>query len=623
MASVTNSFSWQAGLSFIMAAEGDSGGGGGRKKMTYSELQAALSDGHRQTTVAALKAALAESPDSAKSVSPPQKVQRISAASSNEVNLDNVGAVKDVSSADDQQNPENFILAPAGSSDVVIMPNLVGLAGYDHLKDLTYDEFENDLISKPAVVAAPAMITTPLAVVAAPAMITTPLAVVAAPAPLAAAAAAAADDNTTTDQESYFAQSLSTILSQIGSDSVLLQNTFTGQGISTFVPKKVELFTLNISRVAEAAKKNAVVECRITTNFDPQGVFISKTLELRITARLKLSKDEKTKGTGAEDIISITDDRLGRLFRDQNFVRLSSEGFLWATDFCYVFRVADLPQYICRLASKSGATITMEIVESGDIASVISAFTSDVAMRGCILAMCKPSKGARNAKFALFHPRTGDGTKVPRILKMHADRVYTFTEIPNDGREITGDMINDSIGNIYVALYNKCSIVVIQHHVARGFVVLWGSTTGDTKIKNIGRIKGAEANPATSDLVTRIDIKNTTGTIDGIFPVCQNVNIDAVTARFLIRVKKNVQPPQPTAAAAADVAVASAAETSAANAAEGMVKEYVLEITPQRSTGSGTGFGQKILVSRSENFSVVNESFLLIKDAFDYMLKNP
>jgi hypothetical protein len=572
-----------------MAAEGGGGGGGGRKKMTFSEMQAACFDCHRQTNVAALKVTLAEPPGPDKSVSPPQKVQRISAASSNEVNLDNVGAVQDVSSADDQQNPENFMLAQAGSSDVDIMSNTAGLAVYDHLQGLTYGEFK-DLISSPV-------------------------------------AAAAADDNTTTAQESRFAQILSTTLSQIGGNSVLLQNTFAGQGISAVVPEKVELFTefftLNISRVAEASKKNAVLKCRITTNFDPQGAFISKTLELSITARLKLSKDENTKGTGAEDIISITDGRLGRLFRDRNFVRLTSEGFLWATDFCYVFRVADLPQYICRLASKSGSTITMEIVESGDIASVISAFTSDIAMRGCILAVCKPSNGARNAKFALFHPRTGDGAKVPRILKMHADRIHTFVEIPNDGREITGDMINDSIGNIYVALYNKCSIVVIQHHVARGSVVVWGSTAGDMTIKNIGRIKGAEANPTKSDSVTRIDIKNTTGTIDGIFPICQNVNIDAVTARFLIRVKKNAQPQQPAAATAAAADVAAAAETPAANAAEGMVKEYVLEITPERSTGSGTVSSQNILVSKSENFSVVNKTLPLIKDAFDYMLAFP
>ena len=595
---------------FIMAAEG--GGGGGRKKMTFSEMQDACFAGQRQMAVAALQIAMAESVSPpqiamaesvpppqiamAESVSPPQKVQKISAASS----------------ADDQQNPGKFMLAPAGSSDVNIVPKHTGLMGYDHLEGLTYEEFRNDLIPDQSAVAA-----------AAPA--TAPLTVVTEPIPLAAAA----DDNTATDQEIRFAQFLSTALSQIDSNSVLLQNAFKSQGISTFVPPKVELFTelftLNISRVSEAAKKNAVVKCRITTNFDPQGAFISKTLELSITANLKLSKDEETRGTGAEDIISITDDRLGKLFRDKNFVRLTSEGFLWATDFCYVFRVADLPQHICRLASKSGATITMEIVESGDIAGVISAFTSDVAMRGCILAICKPSNGAINSKFALFHPRTGDGAKVPRILKMHADRIHTFVEIPNDGREITGDMINDSIGNIYVALYNKCSIVVIQHHVAKGFVVVWGSTTGDTTIKNIGLIKGDKANPTKSNLVTRIDVKNTTGTIDGIFPVCQNVNIDAVTARFLIRVKKNAHrlQLQPAAATAADVAVAAAAETPAANAAEGMVKEYVLEITPERSTGNGTVSSQMITVSRAENLSVTNKPFSSIKDAFDYILKNP
>jgi hypothetical protein len=69
--------------------------------------------------------------------------------------------------------------------------------------------------------------------------------------------------------------------------------------------------------------------------------------------------------------------------------------------------------------------------------------------------------------------------------------------------------------------------------------------------------------------------------------------------------------------------VAAAAETPAANAAEGMVKEYVLEITPERSTGSGTVSSQNILVSKSENFSVVNKTLPLIKDAFDYMLAFP
>jgi hypothetical protein len=501
-----------------MAAAGGGGGGGYWRNMPFGDLQSVFSDGHRQATVAALQAALGESPDSDNkddtSASHPPRVKKISASSSR-VNLDNAGAAKASRPAQSGDSPPSKMqranapsttgadVPPSDTGDAVPVtrnvpaPPATAMAPVDpnevQIQPSVYQESsENDLPPLPPPPEDTAAAASASA--AGGSMDWLYRRVPSIPPPRQGGAdfipasygvvthtpsvATESDVTTHTSTSEAAAGAPATAAQQPDGDYWSLQPAGTeapSAGLATAAYTNADLQPVEVNHWTELVGSTGVEPPATTQQQEQLANALANGIQLYIKSRngplrhvMRCYSDgsvicvtlllewNKQKGVCPDKGAAWLCDALAT----NSPVLLCSEGFLVATTSCYVFRLSTRPRDLLRMSFK-GDKLTVDVL-FGDIADV-----------------CYPSENAP-AYFTrtgipappLYCMRYRPGEQVPRAKQMNPE------SIPD---------IGGNIGRVIVCFHGANTFTVLQLYkqpldqqgLFSGFVV-WMPHYGDT-----------------------------------------------------------------------------------------------------------------------------------------------